>query len=852
MRNLKVLLLVLAIVGVSSVASANVFTEDFESYAAGSALHGKGGWKGWDNSPGAGAPVSNAHAYSGSNSVEIGGSSDLVHEFDITGGMWEFTVMQYIPSGTTGNNYFILLNSYDDGANQDWSVQLPINLATGVMTSAYDSTVAVNILYDQWVELKCVIDLDNNIVDEYYNGELFSTHQWDDNVHGTIGAIDLYSEGASSIYYDDIAIAAPVGAYNPNPPDGAVLRETWASLGWSAGTFAGSHDMYFGETFDDVNDGTGDTFRGNQTLPFFVAGFVGYPYPDGLVPGTTYYWRIDEVNGLNPDSPLKGDVWSFMIAPKTAFEPVPSDGSKFIDAENPALNWTVGFGAKLHTIYFGDDFDTVANATGGMSQGVTGFSPGPLELEKTYFWRVDEFDAANTYTGDVWSFTTAKAGGGIRGDYYKGMNFENYMLTRIDSNVNFTWGAGEPDPAVGADSFSVRWIGEVEAAFTETYTFYATADDGVRLWVDGIQLVDGWVDQSATEYSGQIDLVAGNMYRVVMEMYENGGDAAAQLRWSSPSTPKQLIPQAALSTPVKAHSPSPYNGATGTKITPILRWGAGDYAASHEVYFGTDADTVANATKSSPEYKGAKALGDKSYDPGKLAWFTTYYWRIDEVNSVNPDSPWIGNLWSFTTGDFIVIDDFEDYDTGENQIWYTWHDGLGYGTPGTDTYYAGNGTGAAVGDETTASYAEETIVHGGRRSIPLAYDNNKQGFASYSEVELTLTAPRDWTEQGVTELSLWFHGDSANDAELLYVAISNSDGAPAVVTQDNPAAAQINTWTQWVIPLQAFADQGIVLTNVNRITIGLGTKGNMTIPGGSGKMYFDDLRLNWPKEAAAE
>ena len=113
MRSLKVLLLVLAIVGICTVASANGFTEDFESYAAGSALHGVGGWKGWDNTPSAGAPVSNAHTYSGSNSVEIGGGSDLVHEFDIAGGRWDFTIMQYIPSGTTGNNVFILLNVYN-------------------------------------------------------------------------------------------------------------------------------------------------------------------------------------------------------------------------------------------------------------------------------------------------------------------------------------------------------------------------------------------------------------------------------------------------------------------------------------------------------------------------------------------------------------------------------------------------------------------------------------------------------------------------------------------------------------------------------------------------------------------
>jgi len=540
MRSLKVLLLVLAIVGVCTVASANGFTEDFESYAAGSALHGVGGWKGWDNTPSAGAPVSDAYAYGGSNSVEIGGGSDLVHEFDIAGGMWEFAVMQYIPSGTTGNNFFILLNSYDDGANQDWSVQLLFNLTTGVMTSEYDSTVSVNILYDQWVELKCVIDLDNNIVDEYYNGELFSTHQWDNDVHGTIGAIDLYSEGASSIYYDDITITSPPGAYNPNPTDGAILRGTWASMGWSAGAFAESHDVYFGDNFNDVNDGTGDTFRGNHDLPYFVVGITGFAYPDGLVPGTTYYWRIDEINDLHPDSPLKGDVWSLMIAPKTAFEPVPSDGGKFIDTENLTLSWTVGFGAKLHFVYFGDDFDTIANATDAPPSGLTTYSPGPLEVGKTYYWRIDESDGDNTYTGDVWSFTTAKAGGGVRGDYYHwndptfvggggnpgpGQAFTTFMLTRTDPQINFTFG-NSPDPAINDDFFSARWTGDVEAAFTETYTFETRTDDGSRLWIDGRLVVDQWVDQGPTPASGTIDLVAGNSYSLVMEYYENGGGAA--------------------------------------------------------------------------------------------------------------------------------------------------------------------------------------------------------------------------------------------------------------------------------------------------------------------------------------
>jgi hypothetical protein len=92
-------------------------------------------------------------------------------------------------------------------------------------------------------------------------------------------------------------------------------------------------------------------------------------------------------------------------------------------------------------------------------------------------------------------------------------------------------------------------------------------------------------------------------------------------------------------------------------------------------------------------------------------------------------------------------------------------------------------------------------------------------------------------------LSIWFRGRSDNGIEPLYVAVSNSAGTPVVVVHDDPAAVQIDTWTQWIIPLSAFADQGIVLTNVDRIAIGLGTRGNQTVPGGSGKMYIDDIRL---------
>jgi len=122
--------------------------------------------------------------------------------------------------------------------------------------------------------------------------------------------------------------------------------------------------------------------------------------------------------------------------------------------------------------------------------------------------------------------------------------------------------------------------------------------------------------------------------------------------------------------------------------------------------------------------------------------------------------------------------------------------------------------------------------------MPFWYDNS---ILMYSEVQKTLTYPRDWTENGINTLTIWFHGDPANAAEPMYVALNGS----AVVTHDNPNAAQIDTWTQWTIDLQVFADQGVNLADVNTIAIGFGDKNN-PLAGGSGMMYFDDIRLYAP------
>ena len=475
----------------------------------------------------------------------------------------------------------------------------------------------------------------------------------------------------------------------PSPEDGSLHENTWANLSWRAGDFAVSHDLYFGTNFDDVNDGAEETFVGNLAIAFQVVGFPGFPAPEGLQPGTAYYWRIDEVNEAEPNSPWKGDVWSFSIQPNTAYNPDPADGAESV-AVDAELSWIGGFGSKLHTVYFGDNFDDVNNAAGGLPQGAATYEPGQLELAKTYYWRVDEFDAVDTYKGSVWSFTT--------------------------------------EGAVG--------------------------------------------------------------------------------------------------------SPEPTKGGVDVTQTPVLTWVPGVFADTHQVYFGTDADAVKNADTSSFEYKGSGNLGSESYDAGQLEWDTTYYWRIDEANNANADSPWTGPLWSFTTANFLIVDDFEAYndlnedEPGSNRIYLAWIDG--FENPAVNGSVVGN---------LDPPFAEQIIVHGGLQSMPMAYDNA----VGKSEATLTLTSNRDWTVNGANTLSIWYRGGSANAAEPMYVAINDS----AVVTNDNPDAALATSWTQWNVDLQTFADQGVNLANVNSITLGLGNRNN-PVAGGSGMIYFDDIRLYAP------
>jgi hypothetical protein len=139
----------------------------------------------------------------------------------------------------------------------------------------------------------------------------------------------------------------------------------------------------------------------------------------------------------------------------------------------------------------------------------------------------------------------SSTGTGLLGSYYDDSNFSTFKLSRTDATVNFSWGSGSPDASIGADTFSVRWTGSLKPLYSQQYTFHVTRNDGCRLWVNNVLVIDKWTQKSGT-YTGRITLTAGAMVPIRLEFFENTGSANVKLEWSSTSQARQVVPQAQL------------------------------------------------------------------------------------------------------------------------------------------------------------------------------------------------------------------------------------------------------------------------------------------------------------------
>ena len=538
-------------------------------------------------------------------------------------------------------------------------------------------------------------------------------------------------------------------AYDPDPKDGAtdVVRD--ADLTWTAGDFAVEHEVYFGSSFDDVNDATtaSDVYKGRQAEVSFDPGRMGL--------GETYFWRIDEVNNTNSNSPWKGDVWSFTVEPVGyPIEDIIATASSSNTADEGPENTvnSSGLTDNLHSTVLTDMWFTAIGEP----------APAWIQYDFDKAYKLHEMLVWN-YNGS--SFLTAAGLKDVGVEY----SSDGTNLVQIDSVNEF-------NRASGLDDYASNTTVALDGILAQSVKISASSN-----WSGG--------------FSDQFGL--------------------SEVRF--------------LQIPVIAREPSPVSGATDVDVDVLLGWRPGREAASHDVYISDDPSALTLAD----------SVDESSFDTASqaLALGQSYYWRIDEVNDAETPATWQGEVWNFTTRDYLVVDDFEPYNTTDKQIWEIWLDGLGFGTAGTPNYNPGNGTGSAVGDENSPSYMEETIVHSGTKSMPVAYNNST---ATKSEVIVqtsNLPIGGNWTKGAAETLVLWFYGDSANAAsERMYVKINGEK-------VDYPGDAMDITrpvWKQWNIDLTALEALGVSLSNVTELIIGFERTG---ASGGAGTVLIDDILL---------
>jgi len=660
---------------------------------------------------------------------------------------------------------------------------------------------------------------------------------------------------------------------------------------------------------------------------------------------------------------------------------------------------------------------------------VSGFQGGALEFELGDYVDMGNPEALNFGTNDwtvsAWIILNAQGQGedyvcpiiGNGGDWTGGKRYCVTVNEVTEGCVTLT---------TDDDVTKVQVIGTVIVNDGDWHHIAATREGTtLSLYIDGV--LDGAnpdvpvdYDLSGTsQYNAYIGTVTDNRDGLLHKFYRDG--RIDDVRIFNIAKKENEIPYVMRDDPLIAWQPNPKNGQTSMPYDTVLSWKAGLYARTHDVYFGTVFDDVNEASTTNPlDVLVAPNLEELTYTFDEILEFgQTYYWRIDEVNDAEPNSPWKGDVWSFTTINYHVVDDFEDYnDYAPHDIFTAWKDGYDIETNGALIGYDDADTNAGE------HFVETSIVHGGVQSLPYFYDNDMK----YSEAVKIMDSMRDWTSDDVQELSLWFRGYfgfvgsfteepagtytmtasgtdiwdtsdefhfafkelagpgsiiakvesvektnvwakagvmirntlepvskhammvvtpsqgvsfqrristasssdenteaditaplwvkierdfsgnftgfyssdgiswtrigtelinmnlttyvglvvtahnpnevceavfsnvkftgtvtqewqnqdigiSSNTPQPIYVAVGNSTGEPAVVYHDDPNATVIPVWTEWTIPLQAFADQGIDLRDVDNIAIGIGTKGDTTSLGGSGKMFFDDIRL---------
>ncbi len=475
--------------------------------------------------------------------------------------------------------------------------------------------------------------------------------------NGIIDDVQIYQKALSEDEIRSVmrGLYSKSQAQNVSPADGAVDVPRDASLTWTAGRYAGTHDVYLGTAFADVNTAARTAANGvlaglgEPQTTFVPAGPFAY--------GQTYYWRVDEVNKDSDNTIFKGNVWSFTAEPYTyPIKPLAATASSFQAGMGPEK--TIDGSGLDAADRHGTDATTM-----WLSDGV---QPN---------WIQYEFDRVyKLYQATVWN--------------------SNQLIEK-------SLGLGARNVTIETSTDGTAWtrLSHVPE--------FAKAPGA-----------DGYVADTTVDFGG----VMAQYVRLTINTSWSGSAVTglSEVRFSY--------------IPVQARNPEPAAGATGVEVNTSLNWRPGREAVSHKVFFGTDQAAVTNGTAS------ARTAANHTFDPGALTFGTTCYWRVDEVNTII----YPGDVWSFTSREFAVVDDFESYNDDNNRIYDSWIDGMTDGQSGSVVGYM------------AAPFAEHTVVHSGKQSMPLDYNNVRAPF--YSEAQRTFLSPQNWTTNGADTLTLYFRG----------------------------------------------------------------------------------------------
>jgi len=640
----------------------------------------------------------------------------------------------------------------------------------------------------------------------------------------------FYSDVGGSANDFTVAVLDTKFSFNVGNPNttvnsiGDIVTDEWVHVAAVREVAPPAISLYINGTLDNRIDHTnGESLTAN---PLLVIG--------GNVGDTRYYTGlIDEVKFF--DIALsESDIQNAMQAdPALADRPSPEDGAIAV-SRDVTLSWTPGDFAVSHDLYIGDSFDDVDTAIVPTAAGldVNSFDPGRLEFDQTYYWRVDEVNDAPDFTlfkGATWGFTTEPIALPIMG--ITATASSSLGVSIAERTID---GSGMIDGLHGISADDM-WISEdvpatIEFALGQVYRLHE-----LRIWnanqdiesILGLGVKDVVVEYSLDganwtilEGVGPLAQAPGIEGLAPTSTIDFGGAVAQHVRLTIDAV-HGVFGRASLSevqffyVPVKATQPSPESDASDVLPNVILSWGLdGREASSHKVYFGADANSLSLVDSTS--------VSNFDTSPLDLALGQSYSWRVDEVNEAETPTTWQGDVWDFTTQEFIVVEDFESYndiaagEPGSNVVYETWLDGYGTTTNGSAMGYT-------VPFQPTM---ETVIVHGGRQSAPLQYDNVA---AAFSEVTRTLAA-QDWSRSGITTLSLWAYAGDDNTGGTLTLKINGTQ--VALVDDGSTYPAGYTGWVQYLVDLAT-----LDVSSVSSLTFGVND------PGAQGLFYVDDMRL---------